>query len=148
MTSAKKLAANRANAAKSTGPRTGRGKSRSSGNAVRHGLEALNLGRRERAEEAERLARAICPDRSNPFRFEQAMIAAETQIFLTRVRAARVDAQRHQAADSKRGVGSPALSEAERMRRVLTELLKLERYERRALSRRKRAIRRFAALAD
>src|SRR3954471_20417487 len=38
--SEKKLAANRANAKKSTGPRTAAGKSRSRFNAVRHGLTA------------------------------------------------------------------------------------------------------------
>lgn len=38
MTSAKKIAANRRNALRSTGPRTGAGKARSRGNALKHGL--------------------------------------------------------------------------------------------------------------
>jgi hypothetical protein len=43
MTSVKQLAANRANAQKSTGPRTEAGKSRSRGNAWKHGLTAKDV---------------------------------------------------------------------------------------------------------
>ena len=58
------LAANRANAVKSTGPRTREGKARVARNALRHGFQARSffslLGRSRRAwEEFNRLYRAL-----------------------------------------------------------------------------------------
>ena len=83
MTSARHVAAqNRENAKKSTGPRTRRGKSRASRNAVRHALATVNFGdsgilRSDRASGEGHLQRRI-----DPFLYEQAVIIAETYIFL------------------------------------------------------------------
>jgi hypothetical protein len=170
MPSARKIAANRANARKSTGPRTKEGKSRSRGNAERHGLEAVSLTEAERTAEVEHLAKAICPDQADPFRFEQAVIIAGNELLLARVRAAkrvalgrdrgREDALRQKSGPARRrgdlgleeepnNPNPPEVGdEAEWARRALPELLRLERYARRALSRRKRAIRRFDALGE
>ena len=152
MTSELKVLANRQNAKKSTGPRTKTGKSRASRNAVRHGLERVDFGNPGYPAQVERLARAICPDASDPFRYEQALIMAETQTFLARVRAARIAAIERDSPARLLGRGDEsapqALDETERLSRALLDLLSLERYERRALSRRRRAIRRFDALAD
>ena len=167
MTSARRIAANRENAKKSTGPRTRRGKSRASRNAARHGLEGINFGVVGLSKKVARLAKIICRDASDPFRYEQALIIAESQILLARVRAARISALEN----SRTPIGaSPILpgdptvrrrrpfldgqqepEPSDRVtciRRALPELLRLERYERRALSRRKRAIRRFDALGE
>ena len=155
MTSALRIAANRESARKSTGPRTGEGKARSSRNALRHGLETVNFGNQEFSENAERIAKAICKDASDPFRFEQAIIIAESAILLGRVRAARIAAieRVRQRAEKERfsrqetELSAPeAREDKECVRRALPELLSLERYERRALSRRRRAILRFDAL--
>jgi hypothetical protein len=84
MTSEAKIAANRRNAQRSTGPRTALGKSRVRGNALKHGFAALVVGDRGLAKKVDRVAAAAdCLER------EQALIVAEAQITLKRVRRAR-----------------------------------------------------------
>ncbi len=113
--------ANRTNAAHSTGPRTRRGKARASRNALRHGLAALRLA--DDAGEATPVADLISGP-ENLLARDQAIIIAECCALLARVRRARAAA-------------------LERM--ALDELSAFERYERRALSRRRRAIDALAA---
>ena len=63
MTSPRQIAANRRNAAKSTGPRTDEGKHRSRSNAVRHGLSAETvIGALEDAEDYKAFEAAIAAD--------------------------------------------------------------------------------------
>ena len=125
MATAKQVAANRANAARSTGPRTPAGRAKSSRNAFRHGL-SLSLPRNlTTATEIDRLARAIAGE--NPS-IQQLMAASElatAHCELVRIRALRFAA-------------TPALSaplDPKRLRWVLG----FDRYEQAALSRRKRA---------
>jgi hypothetical protein len=133
MTSDKRTTANRANAKKSTGPRTQGGKSKASRNALRHGLDALGSGDTGLSERTERLARAICRQDRDLLSYEQALTIAESFLDITRVRAARVRIL-------ETSPGPPSLHLA------LPEILRLERYERRALSRRRRAMRALDAL--
>jgi hypothetical protein len=229
MTSEAKIVANRQNARKSTGPTTASGKSRASRNALRHGLERANFGDTGHSAQVERIAKAIYKEGADPFLQEQALIIAESQIFIARVRAARLAAvERVRASNVKRvhrlpilpgfptseekekafadleqgnlrtatrmmnrissalriatktvvanantgtdninsareGLRAEILQEVENdkdrivsqapddiecLSRALPDLLSLGRYERRALSRRRRAIRRFDALRD
>jgi hypothetical protein len=131
MTSERQITANRANAKMSRGPRTRGGKAEASRNALRHGLAAVASGGTGFAEKIERLAQAICQPDGDLFNYQQALIIAESFADITRVRAARVDMM-----ERSREGSSPALPET----------LRLERYERRALSRRRRAIRMLDAL--
>lgn len=121
MTSDSQRTANRANANKSTGPRTRGGKAKVSRNALRHGLEAVSCGDSGLSGKTERLAQAICRQEADPAGYWQALIIAESFVDIARIRAARVHILDH------------ALE--------LPKILRLERYERRALSRRRRAIR-------
>jgi hypothetical protein len=232
MTSEKKIAANRLNAKRSTGPRTSWGKSRASGNAWRHGWAVAKTVPSAASADVERMAKAICGDHASPALYEQAVIIAESEMVLLKLRAARVAAIRRHGIvgpqlerrnpDSRfpaelmlamealvRGEVRPAIQLLNRQTRVLRaavarvtnanakigakgydradheessppppscanpflqrsdedqpamqmrdevdafqqalpELISLERYERRALSRRKRAIRMFQAIA-
>ena len=136
MTSEAKIAANRRNAQRSTGPRTAPAKARVRRNALRHGLAALVVGDQAVATEVGRVAAAICGPEQEPLDREQSLIVAEAQVTLKRVRRARAQ------------IMEPILLAPTRQDQLARDaasgcdqLLRLERYERRALSRRKRAVR-------
>ncbi len=219
MSSEKKVAANRRNAKRSAGPRTARGQSRSSRNALRHGLSAITLHNPAFFPQIERIAKLIGGEGAKPKQYEQALIIAECQVIISAVRAARLTAIKrrilkpghekrlpgfpsneewtdaiealkngrpreatklfYRTAHSVRGFtehlvtaadqdGAEASSKLLRIleslpekpeaplspqmrdevaafQHALPELLALERYERRALSRRRRAIRNYDA---
>jgi hypothetical protein len=92
MSSEKRVAANRQNARRSTGPRTARGISRSSRNALRHGLSAITLHNPAFSAQIERIAKLICGEGAKPKQYEQALIIAECQVIIFAVRAARLAA--------------------------------------------------------
>lgn len=92
MTSERKIAANRINASKSTGPKTAKGKDRASRNALRHGLATITRHNLSVSAQIERIARAICGDGAPPAQYEQALIIAESEVVLLHVRSARVAA--------------------------------------------------------
>src|SRR6266436_5353258 len=149
MTSAKKIAASRSNAAKSTGPKT-----------LRHGLAATAPRDPATSAEIERLARWFCGDPATPERYEHARAIAEEHIILQRVEAAyvaiieRAMNTAHDAADqraAKLGVTAgretrtyaPAPvtpNELDALRVALPLLVKLDRYMQRALARHRRAM--------
>jgi hypothetical protein len=145
MTSEAKIAANRRNAQRSTGPRTTRAKMRVRRNALRHGLAAVIVNHSLAAAEVDEFAAAICGKDADPEEREQALIIAECDVTLRRVRAARVEVIEQmglllttQGPDAPTGAPGPAV---ESNLVSFEQLLRLERYERRALSRRKRALR-------
>ena len=129
MTSERKIAANRLNAKKSTGPKTKRGRARSSHNARRHGLSLSVFADLVYSAEIEKLAREIVSVSKDDPTIELARRVAEAEIDLARIRQARQSLL-------ERNGGLHNVSEE-----VLKQLNAMDRYTRRALSRRRLAIR-------
>jgi hypothetical protein len=142
MTSDRKIAANRRNSQQSTGPRSVQAKQRIRRNALRHGLRAVALRTPAVSTEVDRLATAICGKDADPVDREQAVIIAESELLLLRVRAARVDVI-EQMLPISTGIPSAPVGPHEPVNNLscLKQLMTLDGYERRALSRRKRALR-------
>ena len=89
MASERQIAANRRNAAKSTGPRSAAGKQRAGGNAVRHGLFSLAT-RRSALEEIEALAHSLAGEGAGDILLAHARSAAEADIEMNRARRAKL----------------------------------------------------------
>ena len=126
---------NRLNARASTGPTTASGKARIARNALRHGLSLPVLTDPTLAPEVVELARVIAQSdvgqalHGEPH--ELACRVAETILDLRRVRLAKQPLVEAMRADLKNCA------------KPLTQLVRLDRYERRTLARRKRAVRAF-----
>jgi len=132
MISDRKSASNRKNAQKSTGPRSEVGRWHSRRNALRHGL-AVAIGTDPSfSKDIEALAIILAGGRSGQSAGEFARQAAEAEIDLLRIR--RLRASQLNAVHGNPGATGKDYSE------LNESLAKLERYERRALSRRKRAM--------
>src|SRR5437763_1543 len=127
MISAARLAANRANAQKSTGPRTGAGKMRAAQNARRHGLTLPVASDPDCCQAIATLARAIAGSAGAPQLHDLALRVAAAEIDLRRVRLARLPLLQAGTSDA------------------ICRLAALDRYERRVRSHRKFAMRAFAA---
>src|SRR4051794_13489448 len=95
MASARQIAANRRNAARSTGPRTSAGKARSRRNALRHGLESVHFKVTDDPALESRIVDAICNGNADPHRRLLALAIADCQIMLSRVRVVRAAAYEH-----------------------------------------------------
>jgi hypothetical protein len=136
MTSDRKREANRRNAARSTGPRSAAGRGRSSRNAMRHGLLA-NFSRDDAlSAKTENLAAVLAGEGAPRDRSALARLAAEAQMTVLRVRAARV----RFLEDAFAACSSPG-SEGAGYLSALPELIKFSRYEGEALSQRRRGLR-------
>src|SRR5262245_35012965 len=143
MASDRKIAANLHNSLRSSGPRTAAGKLRASRHALRHGLAALTLRNPEIAADVDRLATAIASEQGDPAQREQAVIIAESELLLLRVRAVRTNILEQMLATegSSRGDRANAVLPGVIGGAYLDQLRRLERYECRAFSTRQRSIR-------
>jgi hypothetical protein len=133
MTSPQRLRANRANSRRSTGPKSRAGRAKSARNARRHGLRVPVLSERALADEVEHLAQKII-DGSPSELMDLARRVAEAEIDVLRIR--RVQNELVWGQGMERLIQASA---------AFSDLAVFHRYERRALSRRKFAIRAFIA---
>jgi hypothetical protein len=136
MTSQKKIAANRQNATRSTGPRTASGKARSRTNALRHGILSQALPSAEHAASMDELARRIAREHGKPENAIEAKIVAETEMTILKTRTHRATLFNAILTDNNN------LPDADRT----LQLLALNRYEQRAILRRQNALRQIRQL--
>ena len=126
-----KITANRRNGARSRRPRTSSGKAKSRFNALRHGLASQEVVATLRiptiaTPDISALANAICGEHGYPACLEPATRLAESLLTLRKIEEVRLH-----------------IIEMGRLAASVTELASLLRYERRALSRQKRALHDF-----
>jgi hypothetical protein len=91
MATEKQIAANRANAKRSTGPRTLAGKLKSSRNAYRHGLSAPRRSDTAMSAQTEVIVRALIDGDENEEKLRAAAEFAAAHLELLRIRSLRAD---------------------------------------------------------
>ena len=133
MASSKRIAANRRNARKSTGPKSVLGRSRSSRNALRHGLAVPVEADPQVRDEVKKLAKAVAAAAGLARPGEAAHAFAEAEFDLLRIRKLKSTVLNE--------AGFIAGGDLDDLASLNDKLSKLARYERRAFSRRKRALR-------
>lgn len=147
MTSAAKIEANRRNATKSTGPRSAAGKARIRKNALQHGL---SVPANYSAEDIEGVAVELARDSIDPAEQDLAMHAGEAHLELLRVRQTKVGLINGAVRRLGRDEDVQLLEQGERTSLAFAQIAKviaaLDRYERRALARRNRALRKLRKL--
>jgi hypothetical protein len=137
MATDRQIAANRRNGSLGRGPKTSAGKARSSRNAFKHGLSIpVNRDKSLRRQIAV-LARILAQSEAGNV-LGQPQAAAEAEFELVRAREV-MEAVLMRAGVTAEWNGGPEQGAA--VIRALPELQRLERYERRAFSKRRRALR-------
>ena len=155
MTTARKVRANRQNSRASTGPRSATGKARSSANARRHRLAVPIWSDPVLTANVVALAKHIAGVHPSPQVMAHAQQVADAQIEVVRVRRWRLDLmhqrlsplllENRDACELRRDA-EVSLKKASIVSDLTPQLQLLDRYERRAVSRRNRAIQSLTAV--
>lgn len=151
MTRSTRIRANRQNAQASTGPKSANGKAIVARNAIRHGLTMPILCEPSVAAVIEPLAKKIAG--SQEAKLIQARRIALSQLEIDRARTARNTA--YQAIEDSLGATLNSVADAKdteaaagRLIDLVQKLIALDRYEQRALARRKQLIRELSHIAS
>jgi hypothetical protein len=126
MASEKQIAANRANAMRSCGPKTAAGRLKSSRNAFRHGLSGPARSDPVTSAKVDAIAHALAGEHATEDRLTSAADFARAQLELPRIRSTRIELL------AKIDLNDNNLQELQR-------LAALGRYERYAFTKRRRA---------
>src|SRR5262249_30511436 len=160
MASDQQIAANRRNAMRSTGPRTGSGKARSRANSLRHGLLSKVVVDPALAAETDQLAGRIAQEHGKPHDCFEARTIAEAELIILNARAVRVrllddtsskvaPATASDGRHSEQGSRAGEVASAEdrdlalAYLKLLPTLPRIDKYERIAVLRRQRAVRKL-----
>jgi hypothetical protein len=153
MASDKQIAANRRNAMRSTGPRTRSGKAHSRANSLRHGLLSKVLVDPALVNETDQLARWIAQEHGKPDDCFESRTIAEAELIILTARAVRAqlldttsselapDIKADDGGHSEEGSRGGKVASAG----VLPTLSRIDKYERIAVWRRQRAVRKLCS---
>jgi hypothetical protein len=149
MATERQILANRQNASNSTGPRSKAGKDRASHNSTRHGLSRAAVFSASDREWIERFALDAARGNQSALALELARSAAVFHLDLARIRNVRAKITEDLRTDLDRlksenfsGLSQPLAEYPEH----LVQLKRIDRYERRAASRRDKALRAIFAI--
>jgi hypothetical protein len=135
MASQRQIDANRRNATRSTGPKSRDGRHRSSKNAKQHGFNTPIFFDQSWSAEVEKFVRQIIGERTEPRLCLLARQFAEAQLDLHRIR-------RYKHGITERITFAHDANRSDDIdQKYLDDMRRIDRYERRAISRRKRAVR-------
>ncbi len=145
MASEKKIQANRENARASTGPRTASGKAKASCNSTKHGLSLSVQADPSLLAELHDLGRKIAGEIAHVELMEPARRIAAAQLELERIRTVRdvLFSEATKILHSDNFTSFSCINHRGAIEDVMRQMVPLDRYERRALSRRKSAVREF-----
>ena len=133
MATEKQIRANRENAKRSTGPKTAAGRMKSSRNALRHGLSLPLPMDHATTSKIGVIARLLASDQTDPMQAIAAIEAAHAHLDLSRIR----DVRNQMFIELTQAGGNLV---------QLRRLAALDRYERLALTKRRRASKALAAI--
>jgi hypothetical protein len=150
MATIRQIAANRRNARKAAGPKTSKGKVRSSKNSFKHGLSLLSRKDEKFSKRAETMAEAMVGEKPSREKYRAACLAAEAYLDVEKVREIGreilnstfvhlSEIQKNQTDGRHHPAGSDDLGEWERFGELLLQLQRLSRYEQRTHSRWRKA---------